>query len=45
MSSEERQKVKADYMGRKGFINFATGWEKQHTQKEKMVYTFWYKHK
>jgi len=39
---DERQKVRDAYMARKGFINFSTGWENQHTTEEKMVYTFWY---
>jgi len=42
MSQEERQKVKSEYMSKKGFITFSIGWENQHTLKEKMFYTFWY---
>jgi hypothetical protein len=40
LTPEERQKVRSDYMGRQGFINFSTGWDK-----EKMFYTFWYSKK
>lgn len=42
LTPEQRYKVKAEYMARKGFINFSVGWENQHKTTEKMVYTFWY---
>src|ERR1700690_3428241 len=42
LTIEERQKVKAEYISRKAFISFSTGWENQHTLQEKMFYTFWY---
>lgn len=45
MTPEERHKVKFDYKGRQGFIDFSTGYENQHTTQEKMVYTFWFENK
>ena len=36
-SDEEKRKIKSEYMGRLGFKNFASGWDKN-----RMFYTFWY---
>ena len=42
MTENERLKVLSEYKSKEGFISFSTGWENQHTPKEKMFYTFWY---